>query len=632
MEIQIDIPYYDGPALSDSSSLASFEDDRNGSSSAISLPLDGNMSGPQDDDAVTISSHDSGYRQAARSKPDTLFKKIIARSARSASRTFHNPARSPSRSSDAAHSDIQSAITLSVHQGPSSAEDRISQGASARYPTDPSAVFERLRLEDEPTHSLTPQHSIMWIQDQSRLRETRLGPLHEPSDADTFSLNTDRPVSDDAERRLSLQVDHRGIERYYLWSGGSESSRGTGADDRQSVSYEASQSEGPSRSRPVSMLTEESAGRPSSGYPAFSETSPHRPSISQSSVSEPVVYTLDQANGQFSIPADLLVPPEVTACSECNTILDSMRYVCATCGEKTPASREVLEADLVAGKGKGRAVGGEAYASNPGASSIFVYPPHAHRSSPQLPAAAFSGLNQKPLPDTPPISPTLVPSSSNSSAPSQSNSRSASSSSTHSPGYELCSVCIQKSGVDHSLSLSLWDGTLRRDQDSLPSPEEISARRRSAPKQKGQLRHAYCEKIWGFSGWEDIKHDERAISNCSACDITLHNNRYKYKEAVGRRASIASNTEDPEEYLNDLLHTSAYCDRHMQPIVGKWYRCMYCEKDLCEECEEIDEHDNTHILLVFKAIVNMHAFKHLVDMGNPQGSSPILTEPVYFPC
>jgi hypothetical protein len=62
-------------------------------------------------------------------------------------------------------------------------------------------------------------------------------------------------------------------------------------------------------------------------------------------------------------------------------------------------------------------------------------------------------------------------------------------------------------------------------------------------------------------------------------------------------------------YLRDLTHSFALCDRDMVRIVGKWYRCAFCAKDLCADCEALDSHDDTHVFLVFKAPVDMHAFR-----------------------
>lgn len=56
-------------------------------------------------------------------------------------------------------------------------------------------------------------------------------------------------------------------------------------------------------------------------------------------------------------------------------------------------------------------------------------------------------------------------------------------------------------------------------------------------------------------------------------------------------------------YLNSLKHTSALCDRCMTSIVGEWFRCAYCARDLCDSCQEVDTHNDTHVFIVFKSIV-----------------------------
>lgn len=60
------------------------------------------------------------------------------------------------------------------------------------------------------------------------------------------------------------------------------------------------------------------------------------------------------------------------------------------------------------------------------------------------------------------------------------------------------------------------------------------------------------------------------------------------------------------EYLYHLVHSTALCDRCMERIQGAWYRCAYCAKDLCGECESLDTHDETHIFVVFKAPVRFY--------------------------
>jgi len=87
---------------------------------------------------------------------------------------------------------------------------------------------------------------------------------------------------------------------------------------------------------------------------------------------------------------------------------------------------------------------------------------------------------------------------------------------------------------------------------------------------------------------------------------------------------------DPAAYLRDLTHSFALCDRDMVRIVGKWYRCAFCAKDLCADCEALDSHDDTHVFLVFKAPVDMHAFRLFADLENPAGSPPVLHRNIYI--
>lgn len=63
------------------------------------------------------------------------------------------------------------------------------------------------------------------------------------------------------------------------------------------------------------------------------------------------------------------------------------------------------------------------------------------------------------------------------------------------------------------------------------------------------------------------------------------------------------------EYLKYLKHGNAVCDRCVDRIQGKWFRCAYCPKDLCETCEALDTHNDTHFFVVFKSDINMNVLK-----------------------
>ena len=63
------------------------------------------------------------------------------------------------------------------------------------------------------------------------------------------------------------------------------------------------------------------------------------------------------------------------------------------------------------------------------------------------------------------------------------------------------------------------------------------------------------------------------------------------------------------EYLSFVVHSTALCDRCLERIHGAWFRCAYCAKDLCGDCEALDTHDETHLFVVFKAPVrSTHKF------------------------
>jgi hypothetical protein len=62
----------------------------------------------------------------------------------------------------------------------------------------------------------------------------------------------------------------------------------------------------------------------------------------------------------------------------------------------------------------------------------------------------------------------------------------------------------------------------------------------------------------------------------------------------------------------------------MLRIVGKWYRCAFCAKDLCADCERLDTHDYTHAFLVFKAPVDMQAFRYVIPLPHTTYMAPLI--------
>ena len=136
-------------------------------------------------------------------------------------------------------------------------------------------------------------------------------------------------------------------------------------------------------------------------------------------------------------------PQEFTSCSECECILDSIKYTCTTCSGKTPMTRPTLLAAEAKGKDRDR--------------------------------AASTGTSP---------TRTVVGRGPNSSV---------SSSSTARAGYELCGACFGTVAVNHSWVFCV--------PGSFSIPKEKA--RLSQPKQTGLLRHAFVEKVWNLH-WKDV--------------------------------------------------------------------------------------------------------------------------------
>jgi hypothetical protein len=70
---------------------------------------------------------------------------------------------------------------------------------------------------------------------------------------------------------------------------------------------------------------------------------------------------------------------------------------------------------------------------------------------------------------------------------------------------------------------------------------------------------------------------------------------------------------DPHTYLSTLQHPAALCDRCMSSIPGVWFRCAYCGMDLCDACEAVDTHNDSHCFIAFKSPVSLgpHLLMHI---------------------
>jgi hypothetical protein len=559
---------YDGPSLSDTSSLASMDEYKGRHGSQLSLSFSAPPSVDLDDDSVTVSSRDAGGPSRRTVQHSGISERLDI---------------PPDNYSIAWDSQTSSSLAQSVDlqavDGPSQSSDKTQQGGNpftdsygvlttSHYPEDPSAVFERLKLQEaaghhsprldyDPSVSADEDRGAAWLRDQnSRTIKSMLGALPEPSESDGASLSLEQgSQSDELSGDLALHRDPRGKYYYSYTSAGSASaarsdgdfldgqSQDFGYDDASNVKYETEEGiiegyEGYAKPRPTSMQLTWLASQQKSFSEDELATQCHPPisrSLPQSSSSDPLPVIREYTHVDSDIPPEVLqfvslaAPPEdiLTECSECGVVLDSIRYVCSACGEKTPRAK--LRAET-SGKGKGKNV----WDDEVGDGDLHLYPLPKHRS-PLYSSSALSSrtvvagsssatlnerLYHKPLPSLPCIS-----SSTTLTAPDiQSPQASVES------GYELCSGCIESAGVNHALEVSLAPGTSPgRGNTSPSSPEDaqraLSQWRRSAPKQKGQLRHAYLEKVWAHRGWEDVGRHHRNDTIILFVDHTCPINR-----------------------------------------------------------------------------------------------------------
>ncbi|KAF8916216.1 hypothetical protein CPB85DRAFT_1490287 [Mucidula mucida] len=795
---------YDGPSLSDTSSVISLDEYRSRNGSELSFSFGTPSVIEPDDDSVTVSSKDTGMhsrpRSAAHLHPTDHASQLSGESsyavpsgpsARSRSPAVRGPRSSRTTTSRNPFGDEHEAQSLST-------------------------VFERLKLQEQLRDDSSSE------QNQRAIR-AKLGVLPAPSETDdSLSLN------------LALERDNRG-KYYYSYnvasSSASQSQENGSASEEISYDLDASidgavRMEKP---RPTSRHLNWLAAHQVS--PAEVRSGSHPPLRTHHS--DPTVMT--------AIPPELyqfvpLSPPEVlTSCSECGVFLDSIRY-----------GKERSSMDTFAS-----------------------YPPPAHRQHlSNTYVGSTDSIDRKLLPTLP----RLFGSDTNSSSTVNV---------TRTPynhGFELCSGCIESAGLMHAIEAGVAPGSSPTSSTLSPTSPEgaqlASQWRRLAPKEKGKLRHAYHEKIWGHEGWKDVEQDEASSISCSACGAVtalgktfkcasckkyylcracyslVHNvhpshaflvvpdkesstrsepdmfppfveppdpsdeefmkhpgvkcahclldivgarfhcaicdsvdicancesaglpgnldsadgghtsshilikipfplettevqtasrraihlwtgrdaanvtrapspskassvvsgyaktvmgpldsqdhdmlcsvltqrkqsisgiryqcancpskpigfnlcshceaksymfhdpthvffklprpvdrpiesqfpmlpKLYKLPVGPGRDSRISS---DPKEYLKDLFHSTAICDRCMTCIQGAWFRCAYCGKDLCDACEELDNHNDTHLFMVFKAPVDVHAIKMFTNIDNPNESPPVIPYAVY---
>ncbi|KAJ6581877.1 hypothetical protein B0H19DRAFT_1116820 [Mycena capillaripes] len=636
---------YDGPSLSDTSSLASLEEykNRNGSQQSFSF---GAPSVDLDDDSITVSSRDAISR-AEQSVHDG------SSQASAKSWDLLSQPSNPQAGASAGPS-----TTLRYQ---SNASDPFSDEQSKRAPetsADPAAVFERLKLaESIPDDSSSVQYDNLheddrgaaWLRDQNaRAIRSMLGAMPEPS---VSSGVTSIPEEEEElGGALALEQDPRGKYYYSYTSSSASHSRDSGYYD--DGAFQLQPKPRPS-SRQLNWLAAQQAVSSQSSHRTPPPADPFQSEVHDHSHDHPHDHPPDdQPYTSNTIPRELLqflplnppAPETLTDCSECGVLLDSIRYVCSICGEKRPISQS--------NKGKGKSfhthqdyensgyIGHHYsgyghtppdYPSSPQPPGSFnghhehAYPPwpHRHDSSPSS-SRTFLGVggsteslngsmrHSKPLPRLPGLH-----GSSASAYSSQATLVVPPGHARDEPGYELCSGCIEHAGVTHAIEAGLSPGSASPSvSPSSPADAQRALEwRRLAPK-KGQTRHAYHEKVWGPLGWEDVEHHENQVNRCSTCTAETTHHRYKCTSCAKFNLCRAcySQVHDlhpshaflvvPDKPINDsevfesvppdigpegeksLTHPGVRCAHCMLDIVGARFHCAICDAvDICANCE-----------------------------------------------
>jgi hypothetical protein len=500
---------YDGLSLSDTSSLASIDEfkGRNGSQLSFSY---GTPNAELDDDSVTVSSRDPGSStRNGKSFGSSL--KSLAKQRSFVNSDHKSKSSAGQRSTHRPQKGSPVVDNTSLHELTNPFDDEESAiTAAERFPADPSAIFERLKhsetLQDDSssvnTDSLAAsKRGAAWLRDQNeRTIRSMLGALPEPSISDdrSFSLESqDDPLGGD----LALERDTRGRYYYTYTSGSASQFQGSGDEEAQSGNGDADvylfqSMRGP---RPTSMqlnwLADQRVDKPRNWK---LESDLKSISIQEEPTSNPH-HSIDKDLLPF-LPVTGPAPEILTDCSSCGLLLRDIRYICSTCGPKTPAHTFTLE------KGKEKD-------SSP--VSSYTYPPspsHGLFSSPnssssQTYVASVNTLETqryKPLPSIP--SAPSLPSLNSMFGGSGTHLNVPTSPSQPSQGYELCSACLESVGINHAIEGGLaapGSSPIIGNMSPHDDPERASQWRRAAPK-KGQLRHAYHEKVWGHLGWEDV--------------------------------------------------------------------------------------------------------------------------------
>ncbi|KAG6335268.1 hypothetical protein ID866_3824 [Astraeus odoratus] len=580
---------YDGPSLSDTSSLASLEEyrGRNESSSELSWPgaSGAGENGELDDDSVTVSSRDN----SGRFRNGTL---LIATDAR---RVPSRPtARDPSPTHQEGEKNAHSTSERSSHDDDGPFADRYLTPDTNHCPEDAQDMAEILRirtevesLSDGVSSCLLPSFSdaltlsaqdrgAAWLRDQNaRAMRAMLGAIPAPSDASSGSISLtssdERCLEESLGGGLALERDPRG-KYYYSYTGGSSSLHDSGFEEGFSCKDELSTG---STSSHQKLQDDPNEGVSVSG-------------------SQPYLTT--------DIPPEVLpfvAPPSpppgsLTTCSACGVLLEAIRYPVQLRSEL-----DALPSTFVVNNNNE-----ELSMKHPGVKC-------AHCLQDIVGARFHCAICD---------SIDICSNCESAGLPGNLDSSDGGHSSSHimiKIPYPLESSEVQTAS---QRAFHLWTG---RD-----AAQVLTASRSKPSSVYSSYAHTVVGSRMQLSLQDDAPEDHRVNYDiwdkisCASCEersYLLHDPMHSFFKLP---RPVQRPLESSSGFLPKLYKVPA------GPLGG--VTTSADPKDLCEDCEAVDTHDETHVFVVFKAPVDMPRFRQFANLDNPNESPPIIPFPVYF--
>ncbi|WVO18309.1 hypothetical protein L204_106024 [Cryptococcus depauperatus] len=313
---------------------------------------------------------------------------------------------------------------------------------------------------------------------------------------------------------------------------------------------------------------------------------------------------------------EILGPPILAPdCSVCGVRLDYLRYVCRTCGEGEMWQGNTSSEAGLAPRRQSSSDGGRSSnttklavslsTSDTGSQTVYNDPLCRLNGSltaniPDDLPQVLGGSYRQPLPDyTPSHSPDsrLHPLLAVTDRPLSWNT-----------GYELCAGCVEIHGIQHSKVASGIPGSELNEAEL--QPRNIV----------GGLRHTFKERVWGPNGWTDVEYNED--SKCTICKTLHFHDRFKcvtcpkfnlciscYQKVdeihpthaflslpdkpLPRNGPLVRDMQMQESTASQLVrHPGAFCHNCLKDIVGPRFHCAVCPSwDLCIQCESIQVSD-----------------------------------------